>query len=35
MRVGEAISIVSSAVLTRLLLDGVQSDSFKKWVLKA
>ncbi|MBN9365726.1 MAG: DUF2523 domain-containing protein [Comamonadaceae bacterium] len=34
MRVGEAISIVGSAITTRLILDGVQSDSFKKWVLK-
>ena len=35
MRVGEAISIIASAVTTRLILDGVQSDTFKKWVLKA
>lgn len=35
MRVGEAISIVGSAITTRLILDGVQSDTFKKWVLKA
>ena len=35
MRAGEAISIIASAMTVRFLLDGVQSDTFKKWVLKA
>ena len=34
MRVGEVISVLTSAMTTRLLLDGVQSGTFKKWVLK-
>lgn len=34
MRVGQCISIVTSAIAARLLLDGLTSDTFKRWVLK-
>jgi hypothetical protein len=34
MRVGVAISIVTSAIAARMLLDGLQSDTFKRWALK-
>lgn len=34
MKVGVAISIVSSAILAKAVLNGISSDSFKKWVLK-
>lgn len=34
MRVGQCISIVSSAVAARLLLNGLTGDTFKRWVSK-
>jgi len=34
MKVGVAISIVTSAIAARLLLDGLTSDTFKRWTLK-
>lgn len=34
MKVGVAISIVTSAIAAKLLLDGLTSDTFKRWTLK-
>lgn len=34
LRVGQSISIVTSAILARAVINGVQSDTFKRWVLK-
>lgn len=34
LKVGTFISIISSAVAVRLLLNGVQYGTFKRWVLK-
>ncbi|MDD2609521.1 MAG: DUF2523 domain-containing protein [Giesbergeria sp.] len=34
MRVGQCISIVSSAIAARLLLNGLTGDTFKQWVHK-
>jgi cell division protein FtsX len=34
MKVGVSISIVTSAIAARMLLDGLQSDTFKRWALK-
>lgn len=34
MRVGQCISIVTSAIAVRLMLDGLSSDTFKRWVYK-
>lgn len=34
MRVGQCISIVASAILARAVINGVQSDTVKKWVIK-
>ena len=34
MKVGVSISIVTSAIAARLLLDGLTSDTFKRWTLK-
>ncbi len=34
MRVGEAMNIVISAMSARMLLNGLQGDTIKKWVLK-
>lgn len=34
MKVGVAISIVTSAIAARLLLNGLTSDGFKRFVLK-
>lgn len=34
MKVGVAISVVTSAIAARLLLDGLTSDTFKRWTLK-
>lgn len=31
MRVGQCISIVSSAYVVRLMLDGLTSDTLKRW----
>lgn len=34
MRVGECISIVSSAIAARLVLNGLTGGTFKRWVHK-
>jgi hypothetical protein len=34
MKVGESISIVSSAILVRLLVNGLNSDTVKRWTTK-
>lgn len=34
LKVGVFISIISSAVMARLLLSGLQSGTFKRWVTK-
>lgn len=34
MKVGECISLIFSAMLTRQISQGLTSDSVKKWVLK-
>lgn len=34
MRVGQCISIITSAIAARLLLDGLTSDTFKRMVMK-
>lgn len=34
MKVGVCISIITSAIAARVLIDGLGGDSFKKWVLK-
>ena len=34
LRVGQCISIVSSAMVARLVINGLQSDTVKRWVLK-
>lgn len=34
MRVGQCISIVSSAIAARMLLNGLTGDTFKRWVYK-
>lgn len=34
MRVGQCISIVTSAIVARSIINGVQSDTVKKWVIK-
>lgn len=34
MRVGQCISIITSAIAARLLLDGLTSDTFKRMVTK-
>lgn len=34
LKIGECISIVTSAVIMRQVLDGVQSGTFKRWVTK-
>lgn len=34
MKVGVSISIVTSAIAARMLLDGLQSDTFKRWAIK-
>ncbi len=34
MKVGVCISIVTSAILARALVNGVQSDTVKRWVIK-
>lgn len=34
MKVGEVISIIFSAILVRLTLDGLSSDTVKRWVTK-
>lgn len=34
LKVGTCISIVTSAIAARALINGVSGDSFKRWVLK-
>lgn len=34
LKVGVAINIVISAILARMVLDGLTSDTFKRWVIK-
>lgn len=34
MRVGQCVSIITSAIAARLLLDGLTSDTFKRMVMK-
>lgn len=34
LRVGQCISIVTSAIAAKMVIDGVTSDTFKKWVHK-
>jgi hypothetical protein len=34
MKVGEFISLIFSAILARLLLNGLTSDSLKRWVTR-
>lgn len=34
LRVGQCISIVTSAVAARLLIDGLTSDTMKRWIHK-
>lgn len=34
MRVGQCISIVTSAISARLVIDGLTGDTFKRWVHK-
>lgn len=34
MRVGESISLVFSAILARLVLNGLTSDTVKRWAIK-
>lgn len=34
MKVGVCISIITSAIAARALIDGLGGDTFKKWVLK-
>lgn len=34
MKVGQCISIVSSAIVVRLVLNGLTGDTFKAWVHK-
>lgn len=34
MRVGQCISIVTSAIAARMIINGLTGDTFKRWVLK-
>ena len=34
MKVGQCISIITSAIVARSIINGVQYDTVKKWVLK-
>lgn len=34
LKVGQCISIIFSAMLARAVINGVQGDTFKRWVLK-
>lgn len=34
MKVGQAISIVFSAIVARSVINGVQSDTFKRWIIR-
>lgn len=34
MKVGVCISIITSAIAARAVINGISGDSFKKWVMK-
>jgi len=34
MKVGQCISIITSAIVARAVINGVQSDTFKRWVIR-
>ena len=34
MKIGVCISIVTSAISARMLINGISGDTFKRWVLK-
>ena len=34
MKVGVCISIITSAIAARAIINGISGDSFKKWVMK-
>lgn len=34
MKLGESLSIVSSAILARLIINGLTSDTVKRWAIK-
>lgn len=34
LRVGQCISIVTSAIAAKLVIDGLTGDTFKKWIHK-
>lgn len=34
LKVGVCISIITSAIATRVIINGISGDSFKRWVLK-
>lgn len=34
LKVGVCISIITSAIATRVLINGLTGDTFKRWVLK-
>lgn len=34
LKVGVSISIITSAITARLVIDGLSGDTFKRWVLK-
>lgn len=34
LKVGESVSIITSAMLARLIINGLQGDTIKRWVLK-
>ncbi|MCW5222828.1 DUF2523 domain-containing protein [Verminephrobacter aporrectodeae subsp. tuberculatae] len=34
LRVGQCISIVTSAIAAKLVIDGLTGDTFKKWIYK-
>lgn len=34
LKVGQCISIVTSAIAAKMVIDGLTGDTFKRWVLK-
>lgn len=34
LKVGVCISIITSAIATRVIINGISGDTFKRWVLK-
>jgi hypothetical protein len=34
MKIGETVSIIMSAIIVRLVLDGLTGDTMKRWVTK-